>query len=731
MKGKKLNKLLLITATLSAISMCVFAGVYEDQLADIHKIKQRMADTWRVSDTSLDSAVAKLLAVEKGWWSEFNLDHPGINHDGAAFTPALILARAYASPGSAYHESAEVLASLEDGLKHLKTMVYPGCKRVRNWWSWDIGMPMKLLPMLYLVEGSLNAELYDAYVETVIYLLLESVFRYYALPGYEKELQAEGPYQPSAEPFVGKTDTNALWIDHRRLQLAVLIENLAMAGKWSAHSFGEVGKPGEGCLQADYSYKFHGAIPMWAYGRAFLSDYGTMVKTYQGTYLGPTEAQLLRYGAMAEHFVQGFLYRGRICPAMIGREITRGPAAYVSAGGFAAVDTLAISEHPDADRFAALAAREAQYLARTPHRTDVEPAPPSIGVFAYPDSDFLQVTRENWAVGIKMHSKRNKGYESINYENLQGWFLSHGSMFYFLDGNEWYNCWPTLDWTRLPGTTVASTKLVNNTDVGNRRKQNESPFVGMIHVSDDAALAVEELRIGDFHARKLWLMNGDVILCVGRDIAGPWRVETTVVNLPIALDAEVLVDGLALPTEPFERDIEASWLWAGDVGYVFLDPTKLHLVRETRQSDWRSIRGNPKDSVGGEKGNVETKDYFTAVISHDGDTPAYAYAFCPRRGSAEMPALARSVRDAYILEATPQAMRIAYPEGAAYAFWEPGTLRDMEVDRSSLIVLQGQDLHAADPAWRGGEFTVKVNGKALEPISSARGRTVTMKLSAQ
>ena len=61
-------------------------------------------------------------------------------------------------------------------------------------------------------------------------------------------------------------------------------------------------------------------------------------------------------------------------------------------------------------------------------------------LIAYPDSDFLQVTRPDWAVSIKMHSSRNRGYESINQENLQGWFLSHGSTFHDLSGDEWDGC---------------------------------------------------------------------------------------------------------------------------------------------------------------------------------------------------------------------------------------------------------------------------------------------------
>lgn len=698
-----LKTLFMLAAAIPAVSLCAVAGAYEDQLADIREIKQRMAASWRVGNTSLDATVSTLLNAENGWWSEYTLEHPGIYHHGRAVSPALTLARAYASPESAHHANPEVLASIENGLRYLQTMIHPGCKRVGNWWSWDIGMPMHLLPMLYLLEGTMEPDLYDLYVQTVTYLLR-----------CEEEVQASGAYAPPAEPFTGKTDTNALWIAHRRLQLAVLVENPAMAGKWADRSFGEVGEAGEGFLQADYSYKFHGAIPMWAYGRSFLIDYAAMIGTYQGTCLGPTEIQLRRFGEMAKHFVNGFSYRGRVCPAIIGREISRGPAVYASTCGFTAVDALARSGHPEAEYFAALAAREDAYFGQSSSRPGIEPAPASTGIFTYPDSDFVQITRENWAAGIKMHSSRNKGYESINKENLQGWFLSHGSMFYFLDGDEWHNCWPTLDWTRLPGTTVAA----------GIKEQSESPFAGMVRMSDDIALAVQELRADGFQARKLWLVDDDVILCAGRDIEGPGRVETTVVNLPLSLDAEVVVDGQALPNEAFENSVDASWIWAGNVGYVFVEPAKLHLLREIRQSDWHSIRG---DHVGG-KGDVETQAYFTAVIEHDADTPAYAYAFCPRRNAEEMPQILQAVRDAYTLETSPQATQIAYPGGEAFVFWEPGVMHDMEADQSCLVVVHDENIHIADPAWHDGAITVKLGGQPLEPMVSERGRTSVRKL---
>lgn len=286
-------------------------------------------------------------------------------------------------------------------------------------------------------------------------------------------------------------------------------------------------------------------------------------------------------------------------------------------------------------------------------------------------------------------------------------------MLYFLDGDEWHNCWRTLDWTRLPGTTIAA----------GVKGRNESAFTGMVRVSDSTAVAAEELCAGEFRARKSWLVDGDFILCAGKDIAGPGRVETTVVNLPLPMDAEVLVEGVGVPNKAFKRDVDVSWLWAGNVGYVFLQPAKLHVVRETRQSDWHSIRG---DAVGG-KGGVETQDYFTAVVRPGADMRSYAYVFCPRRASGEMPALVQSVRGAYTLDTRPHVTSIAYPHGRAVVFREPGTFQYAEVNRSCLMVVEGENVYVADPAWRGGEFAVEADGRPLEPVAPERGRSTAIK----
>ncbi|HOD52756.1 MAG TPA: hypothetical protein PKJ78_22200, partial [Candidatus Hydrogenedentes bacterium] len=93
-----LKTLLLAAIAFPILSVCAFAGAYEDQIADIREIKQRITTAWQAPNTDLDGTVARLLSAEKGWWAEYTLEHPGIYHHGGAFGPPLTLARAYASP---------------------------------------------------------------------------------------------------------------------------------------------------------------------------------------------------------------------------------------------------------------------------------------------------------------------------------------------------------------------------------------------------------------------------------------------------------------------------------------------------------------------------------------------------------------------------------------------------------------------------------------------------------
>jgi hypothetical protein len=695
------------------------------QRDELRQIKQRLIDEWslrRVPDSSaireqierLDVAVDGLLDAEGGYWSAWkDVADPMISLHAGAFSRPRELARAYASPASRHHRSPRVLAAIEGSLRHLLKFAYPGCPQPGNWWAWQIGVAMHLTPTLILLEGQLDRELFDREVRTLIYLLK-----------VEEDAGLDGPCPTQQPGPPGETDMNTLWHRTLRLQLAVLLENPAMAGKWARQACAEIGPPDHGALQADYSYKFHGQNPMWAYGRAFIADYALLAARYGGTSFGPLPAELDRYAAMLEHFVNGFLYRGRLCPAIVGREISRGPTMYENPTALMALAVMTRSDHPDAEQFARLYARErtampdsgdksGPWLAYRQHVPAARPAPPVSDSFAYPDSDFLQVIRPQWAVGIKMHSSRNAGYESINGENLQGWFLSHGSTFHFIRGDEWDGCWPTLDWTRLPGTTVAA-------DV---KGQNASPFVGVLRGSDRVALAAMELKREGFTARKSWLLDGDAIVCLGSGIAGPGRVETTVLNQPVKPETELLIDGQPAEPGPFERTMTVRSIWLENMGYAFPDGQRVTILRGPRTSDWSSIR-DPKRYG---PTPPETHHYVTVLISHDKDSTDYRYIMALNVGRDVWTQQAGQIARRY--ELSTQAAHVIRTDDKrieSIVFWQAGQAGNVTADSGCMLLRSDNGWQAVDPARSDRALQVNLGDEAFQ-LALQGGRSMPLR----
>ncbi|UCG17120.1 MAG: hypothetical protein JSV19_03625 [Phycisphaerales bacterium] len=725
------------------------AAAFAGQVEALKRIRRRIVAERTVSALPPDSAayqahvrrldarVDELLAMPDGYWSRYrDAGQPPISANGFAWGDPLSLATAHATSGSRHYQSDPVLQAASDGLRHLMRFAHPGCPQQGNWWAWQIGIPRKLLPTLFLIGHRLEPELLRDELATLTYLLKAG-----------KDAQLTGPYTSSPTPYQGKTDTNALWHAGLRFQLAILLENPAMAGKWANKAFGEIAPAGAGHLQADYSFKFHGPIPMWAYGDSFLGDYATLVNWCTGTPFGPHPEQLDHLAQMAEHYVEGFLYRGRICPAMIGRTLTRSDRHYyVSYGpaGLYALSTVARAGHPQAERLAGIVARERAFYPESPERwatlatgfsrwdnqaeilhplaarlalalqglPEAAPAPPTSDVFAYPDSDFIQVTRPDWAVGIKLHSQRNRAYESINGENLRGWFLSHGTMFHFIRGDEWAGCWPTLDWTRLPGTTVAAEV----------KRRNESPFVGVLRGSPQTGLAALDLQVAGFRARKSWVIDGDRIICQGSAIVGTGRVETTVFNQPVPVGALLLIDGEPAPADSFEQTLTVRSLWLQDMGYVFPGGCELRISRASRASDWSAVRDPNRYGAS----SPVTHDYLTGVISHSPAKVSYQYVVLPAASDDAITLRAHEVDARYDLR-DDGPHRVATTDGQleAIVLWEAANVGTIQSDRGCLALRNGDAWQVVDPAWATGSMTVRI-GETTHALTALEGRPITL-----
>src|SRR5207302_3272610 len=74
----------------------------------------------------------------------------------------------------------------------------------------------------------------------------------------------------------------------------------------------------------------------------------------------------------------------------------------------------------------------------------------------FPQSDRMVHVTRDWSASLGLGSTRICRYESINGQNLHGWYVGDGALYTFLPGDQANYTdayWPTIDATAIPGTT--------------------------------------------------------------------------------------------------------------------------------------------------------------------------------------------------------------------------------------------------------------------------------------
>ena len=238
-------------------------------------------------------------------------------------------------------------------------------------------------------------------------------------------------------------------------------------------------------------------------------------------------------------------------------------------------------------------------------------------------------------------------YESINGENLKGWYTGDGMTYLynsdlsqFADG-----FWPTVNSYRLPGTTVDSVPLANSAGHNTFSSQN---WVGGASILGSYGVAGMSLTsvFGTLTAKKSWFMFDDEIVALGSDISSQdgRTIETIVENRKLNSGGNntLTVDGRAKPSTLGWSETMAGAGWVhlagstpgADIGYYFPGAATVKGLREARTSSWSDIGTGSTSSI--------TRNYVTLWFDH-GASPSdrsYAYVLLPNKTASEVGAYA-------------------------------------------------------------------------------------------
>lgn len=650
-----------------------------------------------------------------------------------------VMALAWSTPGSDLTADPRLKADLVEGLTWLEARRYSvRIERVGNWWEWEIGIPTALTDLVLLMQPTLRAERPDLMVR-----LIAAVDRF------------------THAADVG-TAANTVWRSHVVALNAIAARDakqLESARRAFPPTFENV-ESGDG-FHADGSFIQHDDLAYTGgYGRDMLFRSALLIHLLDASPWALAPSEWARLKARIDTAYAPVMYRGALMDTVRGRNVSRAALSDIKSGQ-QMIHALLYLSQVEGGRDLKVTAKSwiaaqsnlydvftydpklpaywltpftARLISAAIRDKAVSIRPEATGCTVYPAMERAVFRSGEVAVAVAMNSARIANYESVNGENLEGWYTGQGMTYVYQPGHENYaaDVWPTIDPYRLPGVTLDKRPRALAALVA----RNASDAVGGAGLATCAALGMRiETDGGSFKATKSWFAADGYVIALGAGISSDsdFPVETIIENRDLrAPDARVVVGGaLRLTTqgrtESFER---ATWLHLEGYGGVVLPGgAAIKALRETREGAWSRI-----NKQGASPTDLRRRTYATFWFDH-GIKPAaasYAYVLLPGQTAAQA-----KVFDAVKVldnDARAQGVRLAVDGGTVHAanFWTGEPARSGIIaagDIVSVVVhVTGRriEIALADPTQRHDQpitVTLSLGGKAV--VSADPGLTVT------
>ncbi|HVV22921.1 MAG TPA: polysaccharide lyase 8 family protein [Pseudonocardiaceae bacterium] len=662
----------------------------------------------------------------------------------------------WATPGSALSAKPGMAQRIGTALDVIyRTEYNENTPEIGNWYSYEIGVPYWWLQILVSLGDQLTPTQRGTY--------LSPVLRFVADPN----IRTNSP--STIETGANRADkalitvvSGALAGDADRIRTGIdAVTDVAGGGTWSLVSRVTTGDG----YHTDGSFIQHGVVPYPGhYGLVLLTAAAGLIEVTSGTAFElPTDVRQKFYDTVADVYAP-FVVSGAMMEPVRGRMLSRQGETGFDAGHqlTAAVVLLARSApEPTRGQLAGIAARHidddswAPYLsvsnlarfsgglqmvgvpeveyAKELLATRPKPAPVTATHRVFAQEDRLVHHAEGWSASLGVGSTRICRYESINGQNLHGWYVGDGVLYTFLPGDQGHYSdayWPTVDATALPGTTtkdavpppLGSTPMGATAWVGGSRLDAGHGAHGMDFVSQDGTLS----------AKKSWFFTPDAVVCLGAAItdASGAPVRTTMENRNITgtRTRTLLVDGRPAPdtlgttvTVP-----HADWLHLdGTGGYVLLERAPLTLLREDRTGTWYGV-----DTGANTHGTTVpyTRRFQKVLIGHGTNPEGASYAYAVLPGASPWRTRS-SVGRFRVLANTTAVQAVALPDGVVGAsFFTAGSVHGVAVSAPASVIRgpsrDGVTYAVADPTQLGTTVRVTVDRPGCRIVAHDPAATV-------
>ena len=555
------------------------------------------------------------------------------------------IAKAYATPNTKYYKNPEIKKELIEYLDWLYENAYhEGLPENGNWWQWELGIPKHLNDIMVLLYDDIP------YEKRMKYLKASQYFQPFA---EYSGVSPSASYSTSPDKRVS-TGGNRIDTSIISFLRGVLMEDKVqvMDGAKAVADVGEYVTTRDGFYK-DGSFIQHGNVAYnGTYASVLFDGLGSVLWLATGTQF---EVKDERIDNVYESILNGYKYlfiNGGVNDSVSGRATSRDNSSDISRGKdlLTSLSLLSIGagkeyqdeiksliktvalENNSYNTIDKISNKIAKAIIRDIINDDSIKTLKVEGTKVYGAMDrAVSINEKGGKFVLSMHSSRIANYETMNNENVKGWYIGDGMTYvYGTDSETFTEYWPTVDRYHLPGVTNSLRERGDKS--GERRGQTTSKawvggscngketFIGMDMISWNKATEM----------RKSYFMTDDgaILIAASNINSKDGEVHTTIDNR-IIKDGKIILNGKEIKEDtvienPQNISLNFNENYKGEnIGYKIVYAPQLNLKKETRTGSWKNIGGTSTEEI--------TKDYFTAYINH-GKNPkrsGFAYIILP------------------------------------------------------------------------------------------------------
>ena len=454
-----------------------------------------------------------------------------------------------------------------------------------NWHDQHIGVPKLLLPTLFLLEHTLS----------------------------EKQLKKAIPLLYRAK--IKMSGQNKVWLATNVMLRSLLLreqDTVAIASKAIQEELHVAKRVG---LKADWSYHEHGAqLQFGNYGLWYLEN---MIQCFTMVKHTPFEFEPSKISLLRNFILKGqqwILWNNTYDVNALGRHLFKDEQLNKAKRLKACISKMKVlDEGYDTLYNNALSTVS---LSGNKH---------------FWKSDFHVHRRNDFYFSVKMSSKRVVGTESVNSENIQGYYMGDGLALLSVNNQAYQNVFPFWDWKKLPGTTIAQ-DTAKLPIIKFRDFKTNGVFVGGVSNGENGIAVMDYDRDG-LKAKKSWFMFNDFIVCLGTDISSDKNEETTTAINQSFLKGNVVVSktGHIQKTTRKQKNTAIDWVLHDSIGYLFPKNQNTNIATNILVGSWNKVAKLYRPVL-------LTEHIFKLWVSHDTrpTNAAYTYILVPNASEEKM-----------------------------------------------------------------------------------------------